>query len=142
MPILSLVALLLAPAAAFVATPAARSLQSPRATAQMLLPEAQSVLDAPTLLLAKSEADLLLDEVFTRIPLAVGGGVLGVFVGAAAKDTVGDASKFAAPAFAVLFLLGNEAGLLGSASGLLAKVSLDAWNVFAGLVLKGAILKY
>jgi len=48
----------------------------------------------------------------------------------------------AVPLFAILFVVAGKIGVLGTGSGVLAKAALDAWNVFAGLLLPGAILKY
>merc|ERR1712113_1115114 len=48
----------------------------------------------------------------------------------------------AVPTFAVLFVLAGKLGVLSTGSGILAKVALDGWNVFAGLLLPGAVLKY
>jgi len=113
--------------------------------------EVQPVLDGVSTLLAegvrkglKSEGDELLEELFISFPLFFGGGVLGYIVGQGAKDQLPDEKLAAAvaPLVAVVFVVGGKTGALGAASGILAKVSFDAWNLFAGLVLPGALLKY
>jgi len=126
------------------ATP--RSVQMSRATPlvstpQMVLPEVQPLLDA-SMLLAKSEADELLEEVFMSVPLLVGGGIVGFIASYPLEEELGDNAKLAVPATAVFFLAAAKLGILGTAAGFLAKFSLDAWNLFANVALKGAVLKY
>jgi hypothetical protein len=153
-------------------------------------------LDVPSLLLAKSEADELLEQVFLSVPIGVSGAVFGAFASEYAKqakpmqfdyDDLPDEITLSPPdlpllsngpevtlskpqlpklpdlpeipglskeyeeylylAFIPLFaaafiLLQNNFGFLGATAGTVAKASLDAWNVFANAVLKGAILKY
>jgi hypothetical protein len=106
---------------------------------------------APTVLLAKSQGDELLEQVFSSFPLAFVGlvfgyaaletakGVLEVEFPEGSEGLVLAAACFGGAAFFVL--LGNS-GLLGGVAGVGAKALLDGWNVIAGVVLKGAILKY
>ena len=94
------------------------------------------------MLLAKSEADELLEEVFMSIPLLVGGGIVGFIASYPLEEELGDNAKLAVPATAVFFLAAAKLGILGTAAGFLAKFSLDAWNLFANVALKGAVLKY
>ena len=166
----AVLSLLLAGAEAFVAGPvAARSLQMrPAAVAQpqMVVPgatpigpahfwslfltppfafaEAAPLVNDAIMLLAKSQGDEILEEVFINFPLFFSGGVLGFFAGQVAIKNGFDETlaKAAIPAFAVICLVGGNTGVLQTGSGLLAKVSFDAWNLFAGLLLPGAILKY
>jgi hypothetical protein len=105
----------------------------------------------PTALLAKSEADELLDEFFIVFPLAF----CGLIFGYAAKETAKSALDVEFPegsegvvtivaclgGAVFLVLLGNS-GFLGAVSGVAAKALLDGWNLIANAVLKGAILKY
>ena len=66
--------------AARPALPTGRSAVRPTMILQPAdLDAAQSVLDAPTLLLAKSEADELLADVFAAFPVAFSGACLGAF---------------------------------------------------------------
>lgn len=66
--------------AARPALPTGRSAVRPTMLLQPAdLDAAQSVLDAPTLLLAKSEADELLADVFAAFPVAFSGACLGAF---------------------------------------------------------------
>lgn len=149
MQLLALLSLLLAPAASFVAGPMAPRSIRPAAVSikpQMMIeaiPDAALVhsLADTTMLLAKSGADDIIEEVFINLPLVVAGGVI-AYIGAAGYLEDDDVAKLAAPAGAILFLALGKAGILGVAAGILAKVSLDAWNVFAGVVLKGALLIY
>jgi len=126
-------------------------------------------IDVPSILLAKTEADELLDDIISSVPIAVTGGLLALFASEYAKNLKplstplpdfipelpelpelpsvpeeysGLASTALIPVGAVAFLLAAKVGLLGGFAGLLAKSSLDAWNVFASIVLKGAYLKY
>ena len=105
------------------------------------LAEAQPLLDA-SMLLAKSEADELLEEIFISVPIIVSGGIVGYIASYPLEEELGDIAKLAVPGAAVFFLVAAKFGILGSAAGFLAKFSLDAWNVFANVALKGAILKY
>ena len=169
---IALLSLLLAPAQAFVAGPvAARSLQMrPAAVAQpqMVLPgaaallpdtaaallalqlpvlacaEAAPLVNDAIMLLAKSEADELLEDFFINFPLFFSGGVLGFFAGQVAIKNGFDENlaKAAIPAFAVVAIIGGNTGILQSGSGLVMKVAFDAWNLFAGVALPGALLKY
>jgi hypothetical protein len=105
----------------------------------------------PTALLAKSEADKLLDEFFIVFPLAF----VGLIFGYAAKETAKSALEVEFPegsegivtivaclgGAVFLVALGNF-GILGGVSGIVAKALLDGWNVIASAVLKGALLKY
>ena len=123
-----------------------------------------------TMLLAKSEADELLEDFFGSVPIIVSGIVLGSFVSqylknlkpmkTALPDAIAEvlpelpelpsvpeeyeelASLAVIPAFTVVFVLASQTGVLGASAGILAKGLLDGWNVIAGLVLKGAYLKY
>lgn len=132
-------------------------------------------IDLPTVLLAKSEADEVIEEVFLAFPIIVAGGLTSAFVVQYIKNLkplsedglltklASDAplpelpelpnidlpepvteygSLVAVPAFTVVFFLAAKAGFLGTFAGLAAKTSFDAWNIFAQIVLPGAILKY
>ena len=96
--------------------------------------------DATTLL----AGDAVIDEVFGSFPLVVTGGALGAFGQAYLKKLADVEVPIPAAALgaAVVFTLLAKAGILNAAAGGLAKLMLDVWNVFAGLVLKGAYLKY
>ena len=100
-------------------------------------------INGASLLIAKSEGDEALEEVFLNFPLIMTGAVLGGFVVQYAKaNDVELPATAVVPAVAVATVVASKTGVLSFASGLLAKTALDIWNLFAGLVLQGAILKY
>lgn len=121
-----------------------------------------AALDSTSILLAeeirkslKSPGDEVIDTIFFNFPTAFAGLVLGYFLVEYAKKTqerldtaalnivLEDYFTFiAVPGFCLLFVLAANFGVLGGASGLFAKALLDGWNVFANLLLPGAILKY
>ena len=116
---------------------------------------ANEALTASSMLLAKSGADELVEEVFLNFPLVFTGLCVGAFIvqyiqKAKPLASVADAldglgfpyQLVAVPAIAVGFAVLGKVGVLGGASGLLAKGLLDGWNVFANLALPGAILRY
>lgn len=117
-------------------------------------PRLGEALVASTMALAKSEADELIEEVFINLPVAFVGLLLAFFVLEYAKalklesdGVLGVIFKdyfifLLAPLFSVGFVVAGKVGVLGAGSGVLAKVALDGWNVFASLLLPGAILKY
>merc|ERR1712087_922795 len=121
-------------------------------SADLLLAKSDAAMLASTTLLAKSEADELIEEIFINLPTAVVGFVLAFSVIQYAKSfELDDGGVFgiifkdyfvflAVPTFAVLFVLAGKLGVLSTGSGILAKVALDGWNVFAGLLLPGAVL--
>lgn len=100
----------------------------------------------------KSEGDEVLEEIFAAFPLIFGGAVFGAFVVQYIRsiepledvDILNDDSFLyvGIAAVSVAVVLAGQTGALGVAGGLVAKVSLDAWNLFAGVVLPGALLKY
>jgi len=105
----------------------------------------------PTELLAMSEADEKIADFFILFPFMVVGSLFGYVALKAAQDNFDvdlpegaevPATAAACIGGATVLVLVTKAGILGSLAGLLAKTLLDAWNLFAGLVLKGAILKY
>jgi hypothetical protein len=107
--------------------------------------------DVSTALLAKSQGDELLEEIFLNFPLAIVGAVFGYAAVQTAKGVLeveipegseGVVLLVAAVGGAGAFILLTKVGVLGGISGILAKTLLDVWNVIANLVLKGAILKY
>lgn len=107
--------------------------------------------DVPTALLAKSEADELLDDILISFPLVVVGAVFGYAAVQTAQSTLevevpegseGVIVLVACVAGAALFVIASNTGLFGGVAGILAKALLDGWNVIANAVLKGAILKY
>lgn len=117
-----------------------------------------SALDATFNLLArKSEADEFLDEIAINFPTLVGGAVFGFFVieyltKSETFSGIGEtleeidlpvplAAVFVPAAAAAIVVLGKT-GILGSAGGIFMKVTFDGWNVFANVVLPGALLKY
>lgn len=159
---------LLSPASAFVAGPiSAPALRRvPVSVPRMLLADppielAAPIALAPSLLLAKDGATELLEEIFINFPIIVTGLAFGLFITQYLKlaspwiselgqgDVVGKLSELpfpwealVIPAFAVAFFALGKAGVLGTVSGLTAKLILDGWNVIANVILKGAILKY
>jgi len=153
-----LLSLLVAPAAAFVATAAPRpsfAARSPMAPQMFLDAVSQEhiqplVDSAPSLLLAKSEADELLEEIFGTFPTAFTGLCLGAFAVEYAKnlkpaeieDLPAAVTYAVVPGVAIAFVVLAKVGVVGTVSGLFAKALLDGWNLFAGLVLPGALLKY
>merc|ERR1712216_916152 len=103
-------------------------------------------LASTTLFLAKSAGDEALEEVFINFPTFFAGAVLTGFAIQYAKNYVdlelpGTVQLGACAAGGAFIVVLGQTGALGAASGLLAKVSFDAWNLFAGLVLPGALLK-
>ena len=118
--------------------------------------EVASALDMATQLIAKkNDTDELLEEILLAFPTLFSGLVVGAFVlqyikksdltssvGELLDDFPVPIELFAVPVFAVLFAAAGKFGLLGAISGIVAKTSLDGWNVFANVALKGAILKY
>jgi len=100
----------------------------------------------------KSEGDELLEEIFAAFPLVFGGAVFGAFVVQYIRSIepleevdllFEDYFFFVGIATVTLaVVLAGQTGALGAASGIVAKVALDAWNLFAGVVLPGALLKY
>lgn len=110
-----------------------------------------SALADTSMLLAKSEADELIDEVFLTFPTIFTGLVLGSFIDQYIKQSEfgesvvesGFPTQLAiVPGFTIAFVALSKLGVLGSISGIVAKVSLDGWNIFANVLLPGAILKY
>ena len=148
---------------------------------------------ASSVLLAKSEGDELLEEIFLQFPLAFFGLVLGFFVREYVKNlkplqfdynelpqelvlappdlpvvrngptitlnkpelpevglpSLPDLGEYAEllsyaliPAVAVGFVAAGDAGILNTLSGVAMKAGFDGWNVFAGVFLPGALLKY
>jgi len=106
---------------------------------------------ATSVLLAKSQADELLDEVFINFPLFFVGLIFGYAALETAKSQLDvelpEGSEGVVTAGACLggagfFLILGNSGILGAASGILAKALLDGWNIIASAVLKGALLKY
>lgn len=111
------------------------------------------VIEATTQVLAKSEADEVLDELFTAFPIAFTGLVLGGFVLVTSKDTIKsllpenldipDAALLVVlPLSSIGLVVLAKTGVIGGAAGILAKAALDAWNTFAQVALPGALLKY
>jgi hypothetical protein len=107
--------------------------------------------EVPTVLLAKSEADELLGDIFLSFPLAVVGAVFGYAALQTAKSVLEvefpEGSEtvvviVAAVGGAAFLILLSNVGFLGGVAGVLAKALLDGWNVIANAVLKGALLKY
>jgi len=160
-----LVALLAQPLAvvdaAFVGARAAPRSMRARATAPAMsfntLPPVPvaAIESATTLLARKSEADELIEEIFITFPVVFAGLLLGFFIVEYVKKqqerldiealniVFEDYFVFAAvPAFTLAFVAASKVGILGTGSGLLAKGLLDGWNVFAGVALPGALLKY
>ena len=158
----------------FVARPglAPRSNVVP-STAKMIVAPVDSTMSdivSTSLLLAKSEGDELIEELFGSVPIVVSGGVLAFFISQYIQNlkpletTIPTAiteklpelpelpvipeeyDQYVTPAivvgFTVLFVASANFGLLGSLAGALAKGLLDGWNVFANVALPGAILKY
>ena len=110
-----------------------------------------AVIAATTELLAKSEADELLEEFFINFPTLFTGICLAFFVvqyiqssqlNSLVPDLPFPFEFFVIPSFVIVFVLAGKFGVLGSISAVVAKASLDAWDVFAAAVLPGAILKY
>lgn len=121
-----------------------------------------AALDSTSILLAeeirkslKSPGDEIIDTIFINFPTAFAGLVLGFFVVEYAKKTqerldvaalnivLEDYFVFVAvPAVCLAFVVAANVGILGGASGILAKGLLDGWNVFANVALPGALLKY
>jgi len=102
-------------------------------------------------------ADEILDELLVFFPVFIGGGAIAAFVveyikrlaAAGAPEFLPEGltdNQFFTLAAVLLgsgvFIVITKIGILGTATGLFAKTSLDIWNLFAGVVLKGAILKY
>jgi hypothetical protein len=109
------------------------------------------MVDATTVLVAKSEADMLLDDTFAAFPLAVVGAIFGYAALGAAQSTLeveipegkeGPVILVACIGGAAFLVIASNVGILNFFSGVLAKGLLDGWNVIANAVLKGAILKY
>jgi len=99
----------------------------------------------------KSDADLALEEFVIFIPLIVTGAVFGYAALETAKDTfevdLPEGTEVAAYAVAcvggsIAFVVLTKIGVFGTLAGTLAKALLDGWNAFAGIFLKGALLKY
>jgi len=99
----------------------------------------------------KSDADLALEEFVIFFPLMVTGAVFGYAALETAKSqleveipegTEGVVTAAFCLGGAGFFLILGNSGILGAASGILAKALLDGWNVIASAVLKGALLKY
>lgn len=99
----------------------------------------------------KSEGDEFLEEIFGLFPIIVGGGALAAFGVEYVKNlkvldaelTDNQVVQLAVVSGgAVAFVVLTKTGILGTVTGLSAKLLLDGWNVIANLVLKGAILKY
>jgi len=148
----------LSPVAAFVVGPAHVVQKMPSAAAvrpQMLVPAGPSMVEMmPTLMIAeeirktlKSEGDEVLEEIFINFPTAFAGFVITGFALQYAKELADIELPLPAQGAAVVgggaaFVFLGKVGGLGGAAGILAKVSFDAWNLFAGLVLPGALLKY
>ena len=107
------------------------------------------------LLAAKKPGDELVDEIFLQFPTVFTGIVFAFFVTqyiqtAKPTEAVAELLKdlpvpweiLAVPVIAVGFAVLGKIGVLGAISGVVAKGSLDGWNVFANVALPGAILKY
>ena len=124
---------------------------------QYSLPSSMNVAAAALRKSLKSEGDEILDELLVFFPVFMGGGSITAFVveyikrlaAAGAPEFLPEGltdNQFFALAAVVLgsgfFVVLTKTGILATATGLLAKTSLDIWNLFAGVVLKGAILKY
>jgi hypothetical protein len=115
------------------------------------LPTHEAATQAATVLMAKSEADMLLDDFFGAFPLMVVGALFGYAALQTGKKVLEveipenaeiPVSIVAALGGAAFLVLASNAGILNAISGITAKTALDAWNVFANTALKGAILKY
>merc|ERR1740138_2014917 len=172
MPVASRAALLLslvAPVASFVAGPALprASLASraagipPIVQPSMLIDStsvdllsASDVFSTTASLLAKTKGDEIIEEFFF-FPTALTGLVLAFFVVEYVKtakplESVSEALEglpvpfefLVVPGVAIAFAAAGKFGVLGAVSGVVAKGSLDGWNVFANVALPGAILKY
>jgi hypothetical protein len=107
-----------------------------------------------TTLIAKSKADLVLDDIFIYFPIVLGGALLTGFAIQLLKPRLPEGLTQAydelpgGVQFVVLlggggaFFVLTKIGLLGGVAGFVAKGALDAWNLFATTVLPGAILRY
>lgn len=131
-----------------------------------------SPLDVSTVLLAKDEFSELFDDFFGLFPIIVSGGAASAFAVSYLKNLKPmqfdvEALPFAVPdlplpelpapveeifdqygalilvpGLTLLFVVASKFGILNALAGGLAKGLLDGWNVFAGVALKGAYLKY
>ena len=110
-----------------------------------------AVFAATSELLAKSEADELLEEFFINFPTLFTGICLAYFIVQYVQNSQLNSlvpelpfpfEFFVIPTFVIFFTLAGKFGLLGAIGGFVAKTTLDVWDVFAGVVLPGAILKY
>jgi hypothetical protein len=130
---------------------------------QMLVPSVDDVsgviTSLPTMLTAeyqwniqtKSDLEIAFEDLVIVFPLIVTGAVLGYAALETAKDTfeveLPEGSEGLVYAAACLggslaLVVLTKIGVIGGLMGALAKALLDGWNLFAGVVLKGAILKY
>jgi hypothetical protein len=99
----------------------------------------------------KSDLEIAFEDLVIVFPLIVTGAVLGYAALETAKDTfeveLPEGSEGLVYAAACLggslaLVVLTKIGVIGGLMGALAKALLDGWNLFAGVVLKGAILKY
>jgi len=156
---LALALSLVSPVTAFVAGHAAHPSLAVRPTpaassAKMLEPAMVSAdIVEPmhtSLLLAKSAGDEVISEVILSLPTFITGGILAAFAIQYVKaQELADLDDLPAPAQLGAVAVGGagfvvlaKAGVLGAVAGFLAKALLDGWNLFAKVVLPGALLKY
>ena len=110
---------------------------------------------ASQLLAGKSAGDELLEEIFLTFPTVFTGICLAFFASAYIEKSDLTASLaeglddlpiplplIVVPVVTIGFVGLGKLGVLGAASGTLAKGLLDGWNIFASVALPGALLKY
>merc|ERR1719379_1113531 len=107
--------------------------------------------DAPTVLVAASQADELLGDALAAFPIFVVGTVFGYAALQTAQSVLdvelpegkeGVVTAVACLGGAVFLVILSNVGVLNFISGTLAKALLDGWNIIANAVLKGAVLNY